>query len=158
MGRVISAQEVEKELRSRPAGRVVFTNGCFDLLHAGHLATLKKAKSLGDVLVVGVNSDASVVGLKGPDRPYVPEQDRAELVAALEPVDYVVIFSEPTPVALIELLKPDVHVKGGDYAEEDLPEANLVRSYGGEVVVAEQVPGKSTSDLIAGIRRRQGRV
>lgn len=152
MGRVVSLEELTKELTAGPHARIVFTNGCFDILHAGHLATLRTAKSLGDVLVVGLNSDASVAGLKGPDRPFMGQQDRADLLAALEPVDFVVIFNEATPDALIAALKPDVHVKGGDYREGELPEAELVRSYGGEVVVAPRAPGKSTSALIAKIR------
>jgi len=152
MGRVVSIDELQKELAARPGGRVVFTNGCFDIIHAGHLATLRRAASLGDTLVVGLNSDSSVARLKGPDRPFIGQEDRAELLAALEPVDYVVVFDEPDPEALIARIKPQVHVKGGDYAPEELPEADLVRSYGGEVVVADEIPGKSTSELIAKIR------
>ncbi|RJQ51969.1 MAG: D-glycero-beta-D-manno-heptose 1-phosphate adenylyltransferase [Actinobacteria bacterium] len=156
MGLVVSADELEKELLSRPPGRVVFTNGCFDLLHVGHLSTLRKAKGLGDILVVGVNSDASVRRLKGAGRPFVSHSERAELVAALEPVDFVVVFEETTPEALIARIRPDVHVKGGDYAEADLPEARLVRSYGGEVVIVEEVAGKSTTELARRLEREGG--
>lgn len=131
---------------------MVFTNGCFDLLHTGHLATLREAKAHGDVLVVGVNSDASVARLKGPDRPFVAEQERAALLAGLQSVDYVVIFDEATPEALIARIKPAVHVKGGDYRADELPEAELVRSYGGDVVIAAEVSGISTSELIAKIK------
>lgn len=139
-----------------PAARVAFTNGCFDILHVGHLATLRSARALGDVLVVGLNSDNSVACLKGDGRPFNNSRDRAELLAALEPVDFVVVFDEATPEALIARIKPAVHVKGGDYAAGDLPEATLVRSYGGEVVVVDEVPGKSTSELIARIKGEKG--
>jgi len=128
--------------------RVVFTNGCFDLLHVGHLRYLQGARALGDVLVVGVNGDASVRGLKGPDRPLNLEDERAELLAGLECVSYVTLFSEATPHATIEALRPDLHVKGGDYSAESLPETPLVRSYGGEVVIMPLVPGRSTTRLV----------
>jgi D-beta-D-heptose 7-phosphate kinase/D-beta-D-heptose 1-phosphate adenosyltransferase len=147
-------QERLAEMRAEEAGlKVVFTNGCFDLLHVGHLRTLQRARALGDVLVVGVNSDASVARLKGPGRPLNPQQDRAELLAGLACVDYVVIFEEDTPEATLAALRPDVHVKGGDYREEDLPESDLVRSWGGQVVLAELVPGRSTSALVEQIRK-----
>jgi len=152
MGRVVAQEELARELAARPGARVVFTNGCFDILHVGHVATLRKARSLGDILVVGLNSDGSVSRLKGRGRPYMPQQDRAELLATLEPVDFVVIFDEPTPEGLIASVKPAVHVKGGDYTPDELPEARLVRSYGGEVVVVPEVPGKSTSALVAKIK------
>jgi rfaE bifunctional protein nucleotidyltransferase chain/domain len=140
--------------RLRAGGRrIVFTNGCFDLLHVGHLRYLRAARALGDVLVVGVNTDASVRSLKGPSRPVVPEAERAELLAGLECVDYVTLFSEATPNAVIERLRPEVHVKGGDYSADALPEAPLVRSYGGEVVIVPLVPGRSTTELI---RRMEG--
>ncbi len=157
MGRVVSVDELEKELGAGPHERVVFTDGCFDLLHAGHLATLRRAASLGDTLVVGLNSDSSVARLKGSDRPFIGQKDRAELLAALDPVDYVVVFDEPDPEALIARIKPHVHVKGGDYTPDELPEADLVRSYGGEVVIAEEVPGISTTELIAKIRGESSR-
>ncbi len=156
MGQVVSLEELELELAKNPDARVVFTNGCFDILHVGHLSTLRKAKALGDVLVVAVNSDDSVRGLKGPGRPIMPQEERAELVAALEPVDYVVVFGEPTPEALIARLRPAVQVKGGDYCEKDLPEAKTVRSYGGEVVIVDQVHGKSTTDLAHRMERERG--
>jgi len=128
--------------------RVVFTNGCFDLLHVGHLRYLQGARAQGDALVVGVNTDASVRRLKGPQRPLVTEDERAELLAGLACVDYVTLFDEPTPNETIAALRPDVHVKGGDYREEQLPEAALVRSYGGEVVLMPLVPGRSTTRLL----------
>ncbi len=128
--------------------RIVFTNGCFDLLHVGHLKTLWQAKAEGDHLVVGVNSDASVQRLKGPTRPLNNEQDRAILLAALKCVDAVIIFEEDTPVPLLTALQPDVHVKGGDYRLEDLPEAATIHGYGGKIVLVEVVPERSTTSLI----------
>jgi len=136
-----------EELKKR-GKKIVFTNGCFDLLHIGHVRYLEEAKAQGDVLVVGVNSDQSVQSLKGPQRPIVPEKERIELLAALEVTDYLVLFAEATPESLINRLRPDIHVKGGDYRKEDLPEAALVESYGGQVVLVREVKGYSTSKLI----------
>ena len=127
---------------------IVTTNGCFDVLHLGHLRYLQAARELGDLLVVGVNSDASVQALKGANRPLVPENERAELLAGLECVDYVTIFSELDPVALLSQLKPDVHVKGGDYEIDEIIERGAVEANGGKVVVGLNVPGKSTTNLI----------
>ena len=127
---------------------VVFTNGVFDLLHAGHIHFLRAAKMLGDVLVVGINSDRSARRLKGKHRPINTEQDRMALVAALEPVDYVVLFDEDTPVEVIRALRPDVHVKGGDYAGQELPEAAAVRECGGRVEIVPLIGRQSTSDVI----------
>jgi rfaE bifunctional protein nucleotidyltransferase chain/domain len=122
--------------KARSAGKVVvFTNGCFDLLHVGHIRCLQQARAKGDLLVVGVNTDASVRKLKGPDRPINPESDRAERLAALQCVDYVTLFPEDTPIELITAIRPDIHVKGGDYAPEDLPEAEAVRAVGGQVEI-----------------------
>lgn len=129
--------------------RVVFTNGCFDILHVGHVQTLSRARAEGDRLVVGVNSDASVKRLKGPTRPINMEADRAVMLAALKCVDAVTIFSEDTPVELLEVLRPDVHVKGGDYRAEDLPETAVVERHGGKVVLIDLVPGRSTTAVIA---------
>ncbi|MBX3096596.1 MAG: D-glycero-beta-D-manno-heptose 1-phosphate adenylyltransferase [Fimbriimonadaceae bacterium] len=132
--------------------RIVFTNGVFDLLHVGHVRYLTEAKSLGDRLIVGVNSDDSVRRLKGPDRPVYPAEQRAEILLALQSVDAVCIFSEDTPSHLIETLKPDIHVKGGDYRIEDLPEARVVRSYGGEVRVLRFFDGHSSSHTMERIQ------
>lgn len=136
---------------------VVFTNGCFDILHIGHVRYLQDARSLGDILVVGVNSDESVRRLKGPERPVVPEYERVEILSALECVDYVTIFGEPTPVELITTIRPNVHVKGGDYKPEDLPEAEAVRSIGGRVEIvpytSTDTEGRSTTNLIGKIMR-----
>jgi D-beta-D-heptose 7-phosphate kinase/D-beta-D-heptose 1-phosphate adenosyltransferase len=131
---------------------VVFTNGCFDLLHVGHVRLLAAAKSLGDVLVVAVNSDRSVRSLdKGPGRPLVPEAERAELVAALEMVDYVVVFNESTPRDLIRALLPDVLVKGGDWKVEEIVGGHEVTAAGGKVVVFPLVPGRSSTRLVSGM-------
>ena len=133
-------------------GRVVFTNGCFDLLHPGHVSYLRAARSLGDALVVGLNSDASVRRLKGPSRPVVPEKDRATMLAALEYVDAVILFGEDTPVRLLRDLKPAVYVKGGDYRIEDLPEANVAADIETEIRIIPFEPGYSTSALIERIK------
>src|SRR5438105_4808715 len=133
MRRVLSLPELVALRRSwRDTGlRLVLTNGTFDLLHIGHVRYLQAARELGDVLVVGVNSDASVRGYKGPNRPVVPQEERAEIVAALRCVDYAVIFDEPTAAQLVESLQPDIYAKGGDYAEggKALPEAEIVNAY-----------------------------
>lgn len=134
---------------------VVFTNGCFDILHIGHVRYLQDARALGDMLVVGVNSDDSVRRLKGPERPVVPEFERVEILAALECVDCVTIFTEDTPVDLIRTIRPDVHVKGGDYRPEDLPEADAVRSIGARISIvpytSTATEGRSTTSLIGKI-------
>ena len=127
---------------------VVFTNGCFDILHAGHVRYLTTAKSYGDHLIVGLNSDASVKRLKGKSRPINSQDDRAEVLAALRAVDDVVIFEEQTAEALIELIRPDIYVKGGDYNMSNLPEAKIVESYGGHIEFVRLVPGRSTTNLI----------
>jgi rfaE bifunctional protein nucleotidyltransferase chain/domain len=162
MGRVVGWEELETALAAaRGAGkRVVLTNGCFDLLHVGHVRGLRAARALGDLLVVGVNSDASVRQLKGEGRPLVAQDERAEVLAALEPVDYVVIFDEPTAERLAALVRPAVYAKGGDYAAagagafdpQRLPEAKVVAAHGGETVLVPLVPGRSTTDLVARIR------
>jgi rfaE bifunctional protein nucleotidyltransferase chain/domain len=130
----------------------VFTNGCFDLLHRGHVAYLEAARALGDALVVGLNSDASVEILKGPGRPVVPEADRAAVLGALRAVDAVVVFDESTPVRLMRELKPAVYVKGGDYRVEDLPEAEVAGELGAEVRIIPFEEGYSTTALIEKIR------
>ncbi len=147
MGRVVDLDTLLSALADE-SGRVVTTNGCFDLLHVGHLRLLREAKAMGDVLVVAVNDDDSVRRFKGPSRPLVPAAERAELVAALEPVDYVVLFSEDTPERTLAAIRPAVHVKGGDYRAQDLPETRVVEEGGGEVVIVPLVPGHSTSDLV----------
>lgn len=131
--------------------RIVFTNGCFDLLHAGHVAYLETARKFGDRLIVGLNTDRSVSALKGPTRPVIHEQDRARVMAALEAVDAVILFDEDTPMALIQAIRPDVLVKGDDYTEEQVVGGAEVKSWGGKVVLAPIVPGRSTSNIIGKI-------
>jgi rfaE bifunctional protein nucleotidyltransferase chain/domain len=136
-------------LRQSGRTRIVFTNGVFDILHVGHVRYLQAARALGDVLLVGVNSDDSVRRLKGPTRPLNPADERAEVVAALACVDGVCIFAEDRPDALIAAVRPAVHAKGGDYESADaLPETPLVRALGGEVVILPLVPGRSTTRLV----------
>ena len=140
----------------REAGAtVVFTNGCFDILHAGHVRYLEKARSFGDCLVLGLNTDASVRGNKGPARPINGELDRAEVVGALKAVDYVVLFGEKTAETIIAKVRPDVYVKGGDYTLETLPEAKIVQSYGGRVEFVQMVAGRSTTNVIKKIEQLQ---
>ncbi len=156
MAGMTSARDVPDGLRSlrKSGGRVVFTNGCFDLLHPGHVAYLEAARALGDALVVGLNSDESVRGLgKGPDRPIVAEGDRAAVLGALRAVDAVVIFDEQTPISLMREVRPAVYVKGGDYRIEDLPEAEVAEEIGAEVRIIPFVAGYSTSALLEKIRR-----
>lgn len=147
---VITAATASKLCTSlRKEGKqVVFTNGCFDILHAGHVGYLEKAKSLGDVLLVGVNSDRSTRIIKGSKRPLIKQRERAKIISSLHCVDYVIIFDEVTPVALIKKLRPHVHVKGGDYKADLLPESDIVRSYGGVVRILPYNKGKSTSNII----------
>lgn len=128
--------------------RIVFTNGCFDLLHVGHVRYLQQARSLGDILVVAVNSDTSVKGLKGPERPVQNEQDRAEILLSLGCVDFVTIFSDPTPENVIRQVRPHVLVKGGDWPVEKIVGASFVQSYGGEVKSLPFVTGRSTSSIL----------
>jgi rfaE bifunctional protein nucleotidyltransferase chain/domain len=136
----------------RNGKRVVFTNGCFDLLHPGHIQSLESARALGDVLIVGINSDASVAKLKGPGRPVIPGLERAEILASLESVGAVLIFDEPTPQRVIAALLPDVLVKGGDWAGDQIVGREEVEAAGGKVVSAEIVQGYSTTDILKKIR------
>jgi rfaE bifunctional protein nucleotidyltransferase chain/domain len=138
--------------RERQVGRVVFTNGVFDLLHPGHVDVLVGARVRGDSLVVGLNSDASVRRLKGPDRPVRSESERAYVLAALETVDAVTLFDQDTPLELVEALRPDVIVKGGDYTPDTVVGADVVRARGGEVVIIPLTPGHSTTSTIQRLR------
>jgi rfaE bifunctional protein nucleotidyltransferase chain/domain len=150
--------------RQQAGERGVFTNGCFDLLHLGHVRYLQEARSLGDFLVLGLNSDSSVRQLKGAGRPLIPEYERAEILAALSCIDYVTIFSEPVASALIDLLRPAIYVKGGDYIDAQsgapdtsrLPEAKVVFAYGGIVHLIPYVPHHSTTEIIAAIKQLPG--
>jgi len=132
----------------REGKKVVFTNGCFDILHAGHTRYLRDARKLGDALILALNSDSSVRSIKGPMRPIVPEAERAEVVASLDSVDYVTVFDELTPLELIEFLQPDVIVKGGDWAEKDIVGAEAVRKWGGRVAIMPEIEGASTTNII----------
>ncbi len=139
--------------RAQAEGKtVVFANGCFDLLHVGHIRYLAAARALGDLLVVAVNADESVRRLKGPDRPLMPEDERVEILEALEMTDYIVLFDEPDVRALLRELRPDIQVKGTDYTAESVPERDVVLSYGGRVAIAGDPKDHATRDLIARIR------
>lgn len=149
MGIVSQFQHIEEDLSLfRQNRKIVFTNGCFDLLHVGHIRYLKEARHLGDVLVVGINSDSSVRKIKGPSRPIQNEADRAEILAALSCVDFVIIFEEENPINLIHKVKPDILVKGGDWKPEQILGSDFVMSYGGQVKSLQFVNGKSTTSLI----------
>jgi glycerol-3-phosphate cytidylyltransferase len=140
---------LDQALELRTGKRLVFTNGVFDLLHAGHVRYLAEARELGDLLIVGVNSDSSVRRLnKGPERPLNSAEDRVAVLEALRAVDGAVVFDGDTPIELIRVLKPEVHVKGGDYRKEQLPEGEVVEAYGGQVVILPFLPGHSTTDLV----------
>jgi len=154
MGEVLGRAElVERAAADRRAGRTIaFANGCFDLLHVGHVRYLEAAAQEADRLVVAINDDASVRGLKGPGRPILSAADRAELVAALRCVDYVVIFPEPTVGPLLEALRPDVHCKGTDYTIDSVPEREIVRAYGGRTAIVGDPKDHSTRDLLARIK------
>ncbi len=150
MGNVVTLAEADRVCaEARRAGRrLVFTNGYFDLLHTGHLRYLQQARALGDLLMVGVNADATARRAKDPRRPIVPEDERAEVLAGLACVDYVVIFTEDTAEALLDRLRPDVYTKGADYSAANLPEAEVVRRYGGRVELLPFQAGRSTTNII----------
>jgi len=151
MKTILRREELIREVASaREAGaRIVLANGCFDVLHVGHVRYLAGAKQLGDILVVGINADYQVAIQKGAGRPVLPANERAEIVAALESVNYVTIFNEPTVEQLLLALKPDVHAKGTDYTTETVPERDVVRSYGGQVAIVGDPKDHSTSEIIA---------
>lgn len=155
MGQVVTQQqlvEIRRQLRQQ-GKRVVFTNGCFDIIHRGHVDYLIKARALGDVLVVGMNSDASVQRLKGPTRPIVEEQDRSFVLAALSCVDYVCLFEDDTPLALITAIVPDVLVKGGDWSIENIVGREIVEQAGGSVQTISFVPNRSTTNIVQKIAK-----
>jgi len=145
---VLNVTEIESTLKGLRNKKIVFTNGCFDLLHVGHIRYLEEAKKLGDILFVGVNSDLSVKRLKGPSRPIQNEQDRAEILNALRSVDFVSIFEEDTPYELIKIVKPQILVKGGDWEVQKIVGYDLVQSWGGQIYSLTFVEGKSTTSLI----------
>ncbi|OPY76983.1 MAG: Bifunctional protein HldE [Syntrophorhabdus sp. PtaU1.Bin153] len=155
MGRVIHILADLKDIIETEKGqgkRVVFGNGCFDLIHVGHIRYLQGAKALGDILIVAVNDDSSVTGLGKRKQVVTPAAERAEIVAAIEGVDYVIIFSEPTVEHLLRVLRPDIHAKGTDYSEESVPERDVVLSYGGRVAIVGDPKDHSTRDIIQSIK------
>lgn len=139
----------------KAAGKtIVFTNGCFDILHAGHVRYLNGARALGDCLIVGLNSDESVRSLKGPSRPVNGQDDRAEVLEGLRAVDYVVVFHEKTAETIVNEVKPDIYAKGGDYSIQDLPESKVVEAYGGRIILIPEVEGRSSSNIIKKISQQ----
>jgi len=158
-GKILSLEKllplVEKLKQSRKT--IVLANGCFDWLHVGHIRYLEGARRLGDLLIVGVNSDDSVRKLKGPLRPLMPENERAEILAAISFVDYIVIFSEPTVERLLLQLRPDIHCKGTDYTADNVPERDVVLSYGGKIAIVGDAKDHSTRDFIQEVLRRNQR-
>jgi rfaE bifunctional protein nucleotidyltransferase chain/domain len=139
----------------RQGARIVLANGCFDLLHVGHVRYLEGARALGDLLVVGINSDAQVRAQKGEGRPLVPERERAETIASLRAVDFVTIFTEPTVAALLRAIRPDIHAKGTDYTEETVPERDVVRSYGGRVMIVGDPKDHSSTEMVKKVSSEQ---
>jgi len=150
----VSSLRPKLEKLRRSGRKIVFTNGCFDILHIGHVSYLEEARKKGDVLVIGLNSDESVKNIKGPKRPIVPQAERAYILAALEVVDFVVIFKENTPQKLIEQLRPHVLVKGADWKGKELVGAEFVKSYGGKVALIKFVPRHSSTNIIETILKR----
>ena len=157
--KILKLSDLVKVLESlREAGkRIVFTNGCFDILHAGHVRYLTAARSKGDALILGLNSDVSVKSIKPENRPIVNQDQRAEVLAGLTCVDYITIFDDPDPLVLIQTIKPDVLIKGADWKEADIIGSDVVKSYGGKVIRIEVVPGISTSRIIQRILKLYGR-
>jgi len=158
MDKIFPKETLKEQLNElRQAGKtIVFTNGCFDILHVGHVRYLREAKKLGDILVLALNSDASVRAIKGEKRPLVPEEERADIMAALESIDYVILFDDPTPQQLVEYLQPDILVKGGDWAEAAIAGADFVKASGGRVITIPLTEGRSTTNIIEKIRQVYG--
>jgi rfaE bifunctional protein nucleotidyltransferase chain/domain len=159
MGKIVDLDQLIRARKNAKKDRkkVVFTNGCFDIIHRGHIECLKKAKSFGDLLIVGLNSDSSVKKLKGNKRPIMPQEDRAEILASLGMVDYVCIFNEETPEKIISALIPDVLVKGSDYRKKEIVGRGVVESHGGKVLTVKEIRGKSTKNIIQKIVARYGK-
>jgi len=153
--KILSLDELEKKVeRAKQQGKtIVSTSGCFDILHAGHVTYLEEAKAMGDILVVLLNADSSVRALKGSTRPIVPEKERAVVIAGLESVDYVCIFSDRTPCGIIDRIQPDIVIKGGDYAGKQIPEMDSVAAYGGRVAYVNVVDGCSTTNIVEKIKK-----
>ena len=155
--KIVKREEITSVIEHlKAAGKtVVFTNGCFDILHAGHVRYLTAARQLGDCLIVGLNSDCSVQTLKGPTRPINSEEDRAEVIAGLAAVDFIVLFNEQTAETIVAVIQPDIYVKGGDYRIDQLPEAAIVNQYGGKIIIIPEVPGRSSTNIIQKISRQE---
>jgi rfaE bifunctional protein nucleotidyltransferase chain/domain len=159
MNKIVTWEALNKQVeRERGEGKkIAFTNGCFDILHVGHVRYLREARKTGDILILGLNSDASVRAIKGERRPLVTQEDRAEVVASLASVDYVTLFDEMTPLKLIEYLRPDVLVKGGDWKEELVVGGDAVRSWGGRIVIVPLTEGASTTTIVEKVLRIYGK-
>jgi D-beta-D-heptose 7-phosphate kinase/D-beta-D-heptose 1-phosphate adenosyltransferase len=155
MNKILEREALRKKLEElRNKGRkIAFTNGCFDILHVGHVRYLREAKKTADVLVLALNSDSSVRSLKGEEKPLIPENERAEILAALEFIDFVTIFEELTPLELINYLKPDILIKGGDWPEEKVVGREEVKKWGGRVAIIPEVEGKSTTNIVEKIKK-----
>jgi rfaE bifunctional protein nucleotidyltransferase chain/domain len=158
MSKIVTWESAKErvEMARGEGKRIAFTNGCFDILHVGHVQYLREARKTGDLLVLGLNSDASVRAIKGEKRPLVPQGERAEVVASLEAVDYVTLFDDHTPLRLIEYLRPDVLVKGGDWKSEAVVGGDAVRLWGGKVVIVSMTEGVSTTNIVEKILRTYG--
>jgi rfaE bifunctional protein nucleotidyltransferase chain/domain len=155
MNKILSKDHLKRAIEQykKEGKKIVFTNGCFDILHAGHVRYLSDAKKLGDILVLAINSDSSVRSIKGKPRPFIPQTERAYVIASLESVDYVTIFDEDTPLLLIEYLQPHILVKGGDWTEETVVGRDSVTKWGGRVVIMPEVKGISTTNIIEKIKK-----
>lgn len=155
MNKILDRNTLKNELDDlrKKGKKIAFTNGCFDILHIGHVRYLREAKKTADILVLALNSDASVKKIKGEKRPLVPQEDRAEIMAALEFIDFVTIFDETTPLKLINLLKPDVLIKGGDWAEDDVVGRDEIKKWGGKLMLIPEIKGKSTTSIVDKIRQ-----
>jgi D-beta-D-heptose 7-phosphate kinase/D-beta-D-heptose 1-phosphate adenosyltransferase len=159
MKKILSREALKEKIDElRKVGKkIVFTNGCFDILHVGHTQYLRKAKNAGDILILALNSDKSVRSLKGEKRPLIPENERADVVASLESVDFVTIFHELTPLELIEYLKPDILIKGGDWDEEQVVGKDSIKKWGGRVIIIPEIKGSSTTNIIESILNIYGK-
>jgi rfaE bifunctional protein nucleotidyltransferase chain/domain len=160
MNKILTWEELHRvlDLRRKEGKTIVFTNGCFDILHVGHVQYLQEARRMGDLLVLGLNSDASVRAIKGEKRPLVPQTERAEVIASLTSVDYVTLFDETTPLRLIEYLRPDCLVKGGDWKESSVVGRDLVQAWGGRVVIVPLTEGASTTNIVEKILQVYGKL
>ncbi|HPD56198.1 MAG TPA: D-glycero-beta-D-manno-heptose 1-phosphate adenylyltransferase [Smithellaceae bacterium] len=155
MNKILDRETLKEKLDTlkKQGKKIAFTNGCFDILHVGHVRYLKEAKKTADILVLALNSDSSVKQIKGEKRPLVPQEERAEIIAALEFIDFVTIFDEQTPLELIKILKPDVLIKGGDWAEDKVVGREEIKKWGGKLTLIPEIIGKSTTNIVDKIRK-----